>query len=169
MLVADSQAPDRDGLAVANTEVRLLALRADDFRELCDDDNELGEALLEGLAPLIARRRERTTVRIERHRTPEIDAESKAAIAAARTKTPSAVRRLPGRCLQRRGSRCGPAGLIGAKARVENDDRVDRELDARFDAVFAAEDSAAAPTKKPPSTERVPLILKPRASTDPRW
>ncbi len=55
-LVTDSQQPDRDGLAVARTDVRALALRADDFRELCEDDAELGEALLETLTPLIAAR-----------------------------------------------------------------------------------------------------------------
>ena len=55
-LVADSQQPDREGLAVARTDVRALALRADDFRELCEDDSELGEALLEALAPLISER-----------------------------------------------------------------------------------------------------------------
>jgi serine/threonine protein phosphatase PrpC len=60
-LVPDSQAPDRDSLAVATTDVRALAIRADDFRELCDDDAELGEALLEALAPLVARRSGRIT------------------------------------------------------------------------------------------------------------
>ena len=55
--------PDRDALAVARGEVRALAIRADDFRELCDDDGELGEALLESLAQVIAKRRMRLTVR----------------------------------------------------------------------------------------------------------
>jgi PPM family protein phosphatase len=48
--------PDRDALAVARSEVRALAIRADDFRELCDDDGELGEALLESLGQVIARK-----------------------------------------------------------------------------------------------------------------
>jgi serine/threonine protein phosphatase PrpC len=48
--------PDRDAHAIARTDVRALAIRADDFRELCDDDSELGEALLESLAALIKRR-----------------------------------------------------------------------------------------------------------------
>jgi serine/threonine protein phosphatase PrpC len=48
-LLADRPLPDRDGLAVARGEVRTLAIRADDFRELCDDDAELGEALLDAL------------------------------------------------------------------------------------------------------------------------
>jgi serine/threonine protein phosphatase PrpC len=52
-LIADRPAPERDALAVADGEVRALALRADDFRELCEDDAELGEALLEGLATII--------------------------------------------------------------------------------------------------------------------
>ena len=56
-LVADSPRPgsrcDRRGAR----DVRALAIRADDFRELCDDDSELGEALLEGLAAAIAAKR----------------------------------------------------------------------------------------------------------------
>ena len=55
-LLADSQPPPRDLLAVTRTDVRALAMRADDFRELCEDDNELAEALLEGLTPMIAHR-----------------------------------------------------------------------------------------------------------------
>ena len=55
-LVTSGRARGRDALAVARTDVRLLALRADDFRELCDDDNELGEAMLEALGPLIVQR-----------------------------------------------------------------------------------------------------------------
>jgi hypothetical protein len=47
--------PERDALAVVRSEVRALALRADDFRELCEDDGELGEALLDGLAGAIAK------------------------------------------------------------------------------------------------------------------
>ncbi|MCW5804254.1 MAG: protein phosphatase 2C domain-containing protein, partial [Deltaproteobacteria bacterium] len=58
-LVADAPLPHREDLAVTRTDVRALALRADDFRELCDDDAELGEALLEALQPLIAARRAR--------------------------------------------------------------------------------------------------------------
>ena len=45
-LLADAPLPDKDGLARRTSDVRALALRADDFRELCDDDPELGEALL---------------------------------------------------------------------------------------------------------------------------
>jgi serine/threonine protein phosphatase PrpC len=55
--------PDRDALAITRSDVRALAIRADDFRELCDDDGELGETLLESLARVIARRRPRTVVR----------------------------------------------------------------------------------------------------------
>jgi serine/threonine protein phosphatase PrpC len=59
----DAPAPDRHAAATARSEVRALALRADDFRELCDDDGELGEALLESLAQVIAKRRPRPTLR----------------------------------------------------------------------------------------------------------
>jgi serine/threonine protein phosphatase PrpC len=55
--------PERDALAVARSEVRALAIRADDFRELCDDDGELGEALLESLAQVIAKNKRRVTMR----------------------------------------------------------------------------------------------------------
>ncbi len=55
-LVAGSEVPDKDGLAIARTEVRAVAIRNDDFRELCDDDAELGEALLESLAAIIGSR-----------------------------------------------------------------------------------------------------------------
>lgn len=56
-LLADRPLPDKEGLAVTQSEVRALAMRADDFRELCDDDPELGEALLAALANEIAMRR----------------------------------------------------------------------------------------------------------------
>lgn len=49
--------PDRDAYAVTRSDVRALAIRADDFRELCDDDGELGEALLESLAGILRKRR----------------------------------------------------------------------------------------------------------------
>ena len=52
-LVAGSQAPSADGLAVARTEVRAVSIRNDDFKELCDEDPELGEALLESLAEIM--------------------------------------------------------------------------------------------------------------------
>ena len=56
-LLTDRPLPDKDGLAIAQTEVRALALRNDDFRELCDEDPELGEVLLGSLASEIAVRR----------------------------------------------------------------------------------------------------------------
>jgi serine/threonine protein phosphatase PrpC/CRP-like cAMP-binding protein len=56
-LIADSAAPDRAEIAVAMGEVRALALRFDDFREICDEDSELAEAVLEGLAAVIAAKR----------------------------------------------------------------------------------------------------------------
>ncbi len=48
---------DRAALAtVPRTDVRALAIRADDFREICEEDSELGEALLEGLAAIMSAR-----------------------------------------------------------------------------------------------------------------
>ena len=61
-LVAGSAHPDKDALAVARTEVRAVAIRNDDWRELCEEDAELGEALLEGLASAIASRQAATAV-----------------------------------------------------------------------------------------------------------
>ncbi|HEX2688013.1 MAG TPA: protein phosphatase 2C domain-containing protein, partial [Kofleriaceae bacterium] len=58
--------PDRDALAITRSDVRALAIRADDFRELCEDDNELGEALFEGLAQMTARRRSQAALRLPR-------------------------------------------------------------------------------------------------------
>jgi len=56
-LLADRPLPDKEGLAVAQTDVRLLALRSDDFKELCDDDPEIGEHLLGAVGSEIQRRR----------------------------------------------------------------------------------------------------------------
>jgi serine/threonine protein phosphatase PrpC len=58
-LLTDAQLPDKEGLAVAQSDVRALALRSDDFREVCDDDAELGEVLLEALGAEIAARQPR--------------------------------------------------------------------------------------------------------------
>lgn len=56
-LISTSPMPDRESLAVAKSDVRALAFRSDDFRELCEDDHELGEALLESLATVLSSRR----------------------------------------------------------------------------------------------------------------
>ena len=61
--MADRPLPDKDGLATARGEVRALALRADDFRELCEDDAELGEALLDALAATLQARMKRVLPR----------------------------------------------------------------------------------------------------------
>src|SRR5262249_25871766 len=62
-LIGETPAPEREALAVARSDVRAVAVRADDFRELCEDASELGEALLETLGALVAgpRRAGRTT------------------------------------------------------------------------------------------------------------
>ena len=52
-LAADRVLPDREGLATVSVDLRALALRSDDFREICADDEELGEALLDALNVLI--------------------------------------------------------------------------------------------------------------------
>jgi hypothetical protein len=48
--------PDKHGLGVVVKDVRALALRADDFRELCADDTELGEQLAESLGVILGDR-----------------------------------------------------------------------------------------------------------------
>ncbi|MEO6772098.1 MAG: protein phosphatase 2C domain-containing protein [Kofleriaceae bacterium] len=58
-LLEEAQLPDKDGLAIAVSDVRALALRCDDFHEVCEDDAELGEVLLAALAAEIATRRSR--------------------------------------------------------------------------------------------------------------
>jgi hypothetical protein len=55
-LVANSAPPDRDSLAITRSDVRGLVLRADDFRELCEDDPELAELLQETLGKLVSKR-----------------------------------------------------------------------------------------------------------------
>jgi serine/threonine protein phosphatase PrpC len=62
-LLGDRPLPDKDGLAITQSEVRGLALRSDDLRELCEDDPELGELLLGALANEINARRPRRTGR----------------------------------------------------------------------------------------------------------
>ena len=42
--------PDRDGLWTVSEALRALALRSDDFRELCSDDDDLAETLLASLS-----------------------------------------------------------------------------------------------------------------------
>ncbi|MFT3699187.1 MAG: protein phosphatase 2C domain-containing protein [Kofleriaceae bacterium] len=58
-LLKDAPLPDKDGLAIACSEVRALALRCDDFHEVCEDDAELGELLTAALAAEIATRKAR--------------------------------------------------------------------------------------------------------------
>jgi len=146
-LVTDSQQPDRDGLAVARTDVRALALRADDFRELCEDDAELGEALLETLTPLIASRAEALsrTRRIDRADT-EHDPELEHAMSGPHV------------------TRDGPEVATPAPRPRRAPSPVSIELEERFDAVTSTPVPGAEPviTRKGES-EREPLILWPRA------
>ena len=50
--LVDDRMIEREQLGVAAKPVRAVALRANDFRELCDDDAELGEALTEALSKI---------------------------------------------------------------------------------------------------------------------
>ncbi|HEY4240715.1 MAG TPA: protein phosphatase 2C domain-containing protein [Kofleriaceae bacterium] len=61
--------PERDALATVTGDVRALAIRSDDFRELCEDDTELGEALLESLGVIAASK-------MPRPRTPKLDVDA---------------------------------------------------------------------------------------------
>ncbi len=63
-LIATATVPDRDGLAIAVGDVRALGIRADDFKEICDEDADLGEALLEALVNLMPRRPNRRPAQV---------------------------------------------------------------------------------------------------------
>lgn len=100
-LVAGSQAPGNDALAVARTEVRAVSIRNDDFKELCDDDPELGEALLESLAAIIrAAGRDAMAMRPTPMPSAQVNSEFSLAttdpnlVAIARAPTPSSVQQL---------------------------------------------------------------------------
>jgi serine/threonine protein phosphatase PrpC len=156
-LVTDSQAPDRDGLAVARTDVRALALRADDFRELCEDDTELAEVLLETLTPLISDRAQvLSRARADRADT-EYDPELQQAMSASHV------------------TRDAPDAPAPAPRPRRAQSPVSMELEERFDAVTSStrQESrgqgpipGAEPAAPAPMGERQPLILSPRASSD---
>ena len=100
-LVAGSQAPGNDALAVARTEVRAVSIRNDDFKELCDDDPELGEALLESLAAIIrAAGRDAMAMRPTPMPSAQVNSEFSLAttdpnlVAIARAPTPLSVQQL---------------------------------------------------------------------------
>lgn len=173
-LVRDSQAPDRDGLALARTDVRLLALRADDFYELCDDDPELGEALLESLQPLLVRLRARTTLKLDERGSERPDTEidtddarpdsqsdvAEPSVIVSSAPEPSGQKPVAGEIEIR------PRKLPGTidealRARSELGDRIDE----RFEALGHPE-PATQPAPKPEA--RIPLILTPRTITPPQ-
>jgi PPM family protein phosphatase len=147
-LVQGSQPPDRDRLAVARTDVRLLALRADDFRELCDDDPELGETLLATLGGLVSRPKPRADTHadtvIEGRPDQVFDADAELDLGSV-IDPPTHVLADPGSLVE----------LAPSNAVVHVED----ELEARFDAVTDAI-PAPASTSGPPAG-RVPLILRP--------
>lgn len=98
-LVAGSSPPERADIAVARTDVRAIALRSDDWRELTEDDAELGEALLESLAAIIGERqkeRAQATTRrevdsaIARATSPDLSPDAYAATLPPGTRTPLA-------------------------------------------------------------------------------
>jgi len=99
-LVAGSQAPNTDALAVARTDVRAVSIRNDDFRELCEEDPELGEALLESLADIIRAGVNAAPTRAPAPRPQPIDSDIARAttdpnlVAIARAPTPLAVPQL---------------------------------------------------------------------------
>lgn len=54
VLLADKPLPSDDELWVARSQVRALALRAGDFRDVCEEDTDLGEKLIASLTAQIA-------------------------------------------------------------------------------------------------------------------
>ena len=123
-LLAERPLPDKDGLAIAQSDVRALALRADDFRELCDDDPELGEALLGALALEISLRRpHRRTGRIVVQQDSD---DGRGATDPGLDHTPPAGTVAPPPRMPPRGS-TPPSSLIAAPTEVAGE--VDRALD----------------------------------------
>jgi len=172
-LLTDSPLPDRDGLAVAKTDCRVLALRSDDFREICDDDSELGEALLEALAALVAKRRprmdrqHRADTEIDTLQLPVLVEETVEAVVVE--PPPSEVRAKPPAepaTLQSNHFGGKPAERRVSGEPAEASIPVGSELDARFDAMFAPPTQEPVAPPQPPPTKRVPLILKPHVATD---
>ena len=162
-LLTDSPLPDRDGLAVAKTDCRVLALRSDDFREICDDDSELGEALLEALAALVAKRRPMD--RQQRADT-EIDTLT-LPVLVEETVEPVVVEPPSDRAKPAATPQANHFGGKPAEPRASSEPTpVGSELDARFDAMFAPSPQESEAPPKPPPTKRVPLILKPHVATD---
>lgn len=101
-LITSATLPDKDGLAVTRGDVRALAIRADDFRELCEEDAELGEAMLDSLVKLMQRRPVRQTARISVQRTvaraptdPGSESEEHTAILAPPQRVPDGEPLLP--------------------------------------------------------------------------
>ena len=152
-LVRDSQPPDREGLAVVTRDVRALALRADDFRELCDEDSELAEALLEALVALIANRPPR------RSRPPDSDSEEPTMVAGPPV-VPQFVESVessePAESAESvESAESSEPTLIPASNQIGN------ELDARFDEMSEPTTESRMPAlRPPPSAERIPLTLR---------
>jgi serine/threonine protein phosphatase PrpC len=61
-LLPDRPLPDKDGLAITRAEVHALALRSDDFRELCEDDADLAEHLMAALADELGKPRKKIVI-----------------------------------------------------------------------------------------------------------
>lgn len=92
-LIAGSPPPDRADIAVARSEVRAIAIRSDDWREITEDDTELGEGLLESLAAIIA---ERQKTRSQQATTRDVDAAIARATAPDRSEEALAATLPPG-------------------------------------------------------------------------
>jgi serine/threonine protein phosphatase PrpC len=94
-LLADRPLPDREGLASARSDVRALALRADDFHELCEDDPEIGEALLAALGAEIAARAKSGPPRKTGKIAAQAEPEAPEVVDAKATTDPGAPARAP--------------------------------------------------------------------------
>ena len=96
-LVGDGPPPDRDAVAVARDDVRVLALRHDDFVEICEEDSDMAEALLEGLSAAIASKRTKPVAereRVDARATTDPNAVALTAAAATSDAIPVAVARI---------------------------------------------------------------------------
>lgn len=154
-LLPDRPLPDKDSLAVASTEVRALALRSDDFHELCEEDPELAEQLMAALGEEItsrAKRRLEPTPEVDWRRTTDPDMENGPTLAPG-TPSPFVDPRTATRKLR-------PRSEPGA-TRLDN---VDNEIARR-----TTDPSIAAHTDEPTVPGRSPAgaVLPGRAATEP--
>ena len=161
--------PDRDGQATVVKAARVLGFRADDWRELCADDTELGEVLQEALAQLLESRGvivAQAPSREERPHTSSEVAEPPPPVAAVGPPGPPPPRFIDAPTVSERRPRTDSgqldAEVAGSAATPSSGVPVtaeDRELTPSTGIPIAAPEPRRTPTSPPP--------LPRRAQTEP--